>query len=146
MALSGSGDARKVNVCSEKKLSTQHFLNIEEVDITFNFLISYFPLPFFVCCVFGCQNSCSDTSKRLISLPINSDFLSILWQFCWRSFVRSSFVLQEEKELLLLPGCALLLGKGNGSAGSRCAQGIWRKVQAIPPAELSSFGGAQGCV
>lgn len=44
------------------------------------------------------------------------------------------------------PACALVLGKGNGSAGARCAQGTVRKMQEIPPAELSSFAGAQGCV
>lgn len=62
-----------------------------------------------------------------------------------------SFVLWEEKELLPLPGCALVLGKGSRYVGNRCPQGILWKIQEIPADELSSFGGHavkrwQGCV
>lgn len=120
--------------------------------LIFSFLLS----PSFVfsaVCVWLC--SCPEKGEGAARIPVL--ILQNTWAFsshkfrflelgspCWRSFIRRSFVLWQEKELLLLPGCALVLAKGHGSAGSSCAQGILGKVQEI--AELSSFGGAQGCV
>lgn len=153
VALSGSGGAGKVNVCSEKKLSTSWIFRKWILLFIFSFLIS--PSLFSLLCVFGSAqgSSCAEKGERAARIP--DLVLENTWAFSSHkfTFLEDSLAVPAgefyERRIYFMggegaaaPACALV--KGNGSAG--CAQGILREMQEIPPAGLSSLGGAQGCV